>query len=192
MSHALTGPEIAQQHTDGLRALFSTAGLGPIVAPNGEEYYEAAAVVAALRLEQTEARELAAIAAYVPDPQEVDEPVNFEAWRDEVRGWRDQLAAMTLVLEIAPGRHVPCVPLWEVCINLLVYSEVPEAREYMRWLVREFMPAISQHGYYEPTRNHEPPAGGELDALERREGARDALNALVPGLGDLARERRKE
>ena len=41
-----------------------------------------------------------------------------------------------------------------------------------------------RHGWYDPATGHEPPPGHELTALECREDGRDALNNLIPGMGD--------
>jgi hypothetical protein len=45
-------------------------------------------------------------------------------------------------------------------------------------------PAVLRHGYYNPATQHEPPPFKLLDALERREEARDVFNEVAPGLGD--------
>jgi hypothetical protein len=50
------------------------------------------------------------------------------------------------------------------------------------WIRTAYAPAIAQHGDYDPARQHEPPPGQELEALEARENARELLNALLPGL----------
>jgi hypothetical protein len=64
------------------------------------------------------------------------------------------------------------------------FSTLPPARAYLRWMCHEFMPAISRHGHYDPATGHAVPVGMELDALERKEGARDLWNGLFPGVGD--------
>jgi hypothetical protein len=55
---------------------------------------------------------------------------------------------------------------------------------YWHWLRSAYAPAIASYGHYDPARGHAAPVGQELDALERREGACELLNALLPGLGD--------
>jgi hypothetical protein len=79
--------------------------------------------------------------------------------------------------------HV-AVSLNEVVDYLSPLSTLPACQTRWHWIRTAYAPAIAQHGYYEPARQHEPPPGQELDALEARENARELLNALLPGLGD--------
>jgi hypothetical protein len=64
------------------------------------------------------------------------------------------------------------------------FSTLPPARAYLRWMCHDFMPAISRYGHYDPATGHTVPVGMELDALERKEGARDLFNSIMPGLGE--------
>jgi hypothetical protein len=70
--------------------------------------------------------------------------------------------------------------------HLASFSRLPACRTYSNWYFFEFLPAFLRHGYYNPDTNHQPPPGQELEALERREGLRDHLNDLLPGLGDVS------
>ncbi len=97
-------------------------------------------------------------------------------------------------LERASAIPVRCIAVGEgmveACrlehvLELAVFSNHPAGVRYLVWLCSDFLPAIRRYGYYDPAHGHEPPPGQELDALERREGMRDALNGLMPGLGDL-------
>jgi hypothetical protein len=77
--------------------------------------------------------------------------------------------------------HV-AVSLTEVVDHLSPLSTLPACETRWWWIRTEYAPAIAQHGYWDPTRQHEPPPGQELEALECRENARALLNALLPGL----------
>lgn len=77
--------------------------------------------------------------------------------------------------------HDGTVTLRDILDHLSVWSTVPACVAYWDWMCGEFMPAIMRHGYYDPARNHEPPPGEELNAIERREGGRDLFSDIIPG-----------
>src|SRR5438105_15911862 len=76
------------------------------------------------------------------------------------------------------------VSLTDVVDWLSPLSTLPACEALWDWIRTTYAPAIARHGCFDPPRKHEPPPGQELDALERRENARELLNALLPGLGE--------
>ena len=60
---------------------------------------------------------------------------------------------------------------------LTVGSHLPEVVAYREKPLR-MMKAFLEHGWYDPTTNHEPPSGSELEALEGREAARAIMDDL--------------
>lgn len=98
------------------------------------------------------------------------------------------LEAMTRVTRWAvtdtAGGHHDAVSLNDVVDGLSHLSPLPAFQPWWYWIKTEWAPAIARYGHYDPARNHEPPPSEVLDALERRENARELLNTLLPGLGD--------
>jgi len=84
----------------------------------------------------------------------------------------------------ADGTHHVGVSLADVVDALSPLATLPACQAYWYWMRTEYAPAIARYGHYDPARGHAAPVGQELDALERREGARELLNDLLPGLGD--------
>jgi hypothetical protein len=111
-----------------------------------------------------------------------DDPPAILAERAEV------IAAMARVDRwIVPdttGAQHEAVSLTAVVDHLSPLSTLPACQALWSWIRTAYAPAIARHGYYDPTCNHEPPPSQLLEALERRENAREVLNALLPGLGD--------
>ena len=87
------------------------------------------------------------------------------------------------VTDTAGGHHT-AVSLNDVVDWLSPLSTLPACQALWSWIRTEYAPAIARYGHYDPARQHEPPPGQELEALERRENARELLNALLPGLGE--------
>jgi hypothetical protein len=84
----------------------------------------------------------------------------------------------------ADGVRRGAVSLNNVVDWLSPLSMLPACQWLWHWIRTEYAPAIARYGHYDPARGHAAPVGQELDALERREGARELLNDLLPGLGD--------
>jgi hypothetical protein len=84
----------------------------------------------------------------------------------------------------ADGTHHVGVSLADVIDHLSPLATLPACQAYWSWIRTEYAPAIARHGHYDPARGHAAPVGQELDVLERREGARELLNELLPSLGD--------
>jgi len=84
----------------------------------------------------------------------------------------------------ADGVQHVAVSLTDVVDRLSPLATLPACQWLWQWIRAEYAPAIARHGYYDPAHGHAVPVGYELDALERREGARELLNDLLPGLGD--------
>ena len=82
------------------------------------------------------------------------------------------------------GAHHVAVSLNDVVDYLSPLSTLPACEALWYWIKTEYAPAIVRYGHYDPARQHEPPPGQELEALEARENARALLNALLPGLGE--------
>src|SRR6266498_2113726 len=80
-------------------------------------------------------------------------------------------------------RHV-AISLADVVDYLSPLATLPACQWLWHWIRTEYAPAIARYGHYDPAHGHTAPVGQELDALERREGARELLNDLLPGLGD--------
>jgi hypothetical protein len=85
----------------------------------------------------------------------------------------------------AAGMLVTCVTATDVLDECALLSMQPACQAYRKWMCRSFAPALARHGWYNPATGHTAPPGQELEALEMREGCRDLLNALVPGMGDV-------
>jgi len=81
------------------------------------------------------------------------------------------------------GPHV-AVSLTDVVDRLSPLATLPACQWLWQWIRTDYAPAIARYGHYDPARGHAAPVGQELDVLERREGARELLNDLLPGLGD--------
>jgi hypothetical protein len=82
------------------------------------------------------------------------------------------------------GVHHDAVSLNDVVDGLSHLSPLPAFQTWWHWVRTEWAPAIARYDHYNLERQHEPPPSEILDALERRENARELLNALLPGLGD--------
>jgi hypothetical protein len=54
-------------------------------------------------------------------------------------------------------------------------SESPHAQAYLRHLMEVVLPALLEHGVYDPESGHTPAPGRELAALEYREYLRTKL-----------------
>ena len=86
------------------------------------------------------------------------------------------------------GVHHAAVSLNDIVDWLSPLSTLPACEALWTWIRTEYAPAIARYGHYDPERQHQAPPREVLDALERRENARELLNALLPGLGDEALE----
>jgi hypothetical protein len=109
--------------------------------------------------------------------------------RAEVLAEREDVqAAMTRVarwhVTDADGLPHIAVSLTDVIDRLSPLATLPACLWLWHWIRTEYAPAIARYGHYDPARGHAAPVGQELNALERREGARELLNDLLPGLGD--------
>ncbi len=76
------------------------------------------------------------------------------------------------------------VPLlaWGDLPRIIHWCRHPVALRYILWM-NTVICATMRHGVYRPEANHEPVPGEEIDAIERKEHGRDAINAIIPGLG---------
>jgi hypothetical protein len=92
----------------------------------------------------------------------------------------------------ADGVHHLAVSLNDVVDCLSPLSCLPACEALWHWIRTAYAPAIARHGYYDPARQHEPPPGQLLQALECRENAREILNLLLPGLGEETLEALKD
>ena len=103
----------------------------------------------------------------------------------ELADVREAMARVALWhVTTADGVQHVAVSLTDVVDSLSPLAPLPACQWLWQWIRTEYAPAIARYGHYDPARGHAAPVGQELDALERREGARELLNDLLPGLGE--------
>jgi hypothetical protein len=72
----------------------------------------------------------------------------------------------------------------DICNVLAPLSEAPEAEAYVRHCREVILPALLEHGIYDPESGHTPPAGQKLAALEYRERLRQRFAELGEAEGE--------
>jgi hypothetical protein len=86
-------------------------------------------------------------------------------------GWRNIMVSLETCEKLVwpRARHPACIR-WQVWHSGVLW-------------------ALMQHGYYDPTTGHTPPAAQQLDAIERKLGMQQTFDECFPGLGGLKQYR---
>lgn len=89
-----------------------------------------------------------------------------------------------LFIQPETHRRYLCVQLSPFLMLAGYQGTHPVCINHVRWHI-EVVGAMMQHGWYDPATGHTPPAGEELNALERVEEGRDLFNTIMPGIGGM-------